>query len=227
MGIIANGCSIFFGGLLGCILKNRLKLNNAILGIAIMLLGSIGVLENIFTVSGKSVVCSDAVVIILMLMFGSMVGEMLRLEEKIKKAEEKSKNETLDAIIAGSIFFGVGGLQISGAITLALSADSSNLFLKSMIDFPFALTLGATYGFAVSFSCIPVMLVQVFIALCAYFLGAVFNDEIIRQICALGYIILFFFGFNLMASEERKIQTLNMLPSIFLLILYHIGKGLF
>lgn len=223
MGILVNGGSIFIGGLLGCVLRRRIKLNHtATLAVCIMLLSSVGVLENVLAVSGEGVKGEYLILLILALLVGSLIGQALRLEERLQSVSVGHVDAPVGALVMSSIFFGVGGLQISGSVLLAMEADSSQLLLKSVLDFPFALSFGAAYGLIVSASCIPVMLMQLAIALLVHLTGAVFDHAAVRQICALGYLILFLFGFNLLAGEKYKIQTTNLLPSILLLLLYHI-----
>ena len=160
------------------------------------------------------------IIVVLALFIGSFIGEKLRLEKRVQRVGRGERGTALSAFLTGSVFFGIGGLQLSGAIALALNADSSQLFFKSIVDFPFALTFGAAYGLGISASCIPVMLMQLLIALLAYVARPLFSAEAVRQICAIGYIILFFTGFNLAGSGKYKVNTINMIPAILLIVGY-------
>jgi uncharacterized membrane protein YqgA involved in biofilm formation len=82
--------------------------------------------------------------------------------------------------------------------------------------------LGATYGTIVSLSSFVVVLIQLIIALCAYFLGNFVSEMLIRQLCSLGYLILFFSGFNMLCHTNYKIKNTNILPGILLIIIYNI-----
>ena len=89
-----------------------------------------------------------------------------------------------------------------------------------MIDFPFAIMFGISYGKKTAFSAIPVAIIQILIAALAMVFGQFLDASVIRQLCAMGYIILFFSGLNLM--NKTKINNVNMILGIFMILLYHI-----
>ena len=82
--------------------------------------------------------------------------------------------------------------------------------------------LGATYGKKVSLSAIVVVLVQIAVAVPAYWCGNFLSENLLCQLCSMGYLILFFSGFNMICSPEKKIKNINMLPGICLIILCHV-----
>lgn len=222
MGILANTCSIMLGGILGSMFKTRILLKNSnILGISVMIISFVGIIENIFDITEKGLESVDLILVIFALIVGSILGDVLKIEERMN-IPLKSEKTYFNAVITASMFFGIGGLQICGPILMATNHDSSQLFLKSMIDFPFALVFGATYGRAVSFSCIPVAVVQIFIAVIAYLAGPFMNGRMIDQLCAMGYIILFFAGFNLICGEKYKVNTIHMIPAIIMVIVFNL-----
>ena len=216
MGIAVNALSIFLGALFGSILKKHFRVTqNNILGIGIMFISLAGIIENLFTVSHKSLSSDNLFPVVFTLIIGTTLGELMKLDKIIKTSDN-------NAFLTGSVFFGIGGLQISGPMLLAISNDSSQLILKSAVDFPFALALGATCGMGIAVSAFPVAMMQILIAFTTYMASSFINESMVGQICSLGYIILFFTGFNLIVGEKYKVNTLNMLPSIILLIIYNI-----
>lgn len=221
MGILADAVGIVCGGLLGGRLKKGMsRENNCILGIGIMIVSLVGFFENIYRISGESIASENLMIVLFAYLIGSRLGDAMHLEERldqIGRGEEGSRNAFLDAVL----FFGIGGLQICGPVALALHHDNSQLLLKSVIDIPFAIALGSAYGKMVALSAIPVAAIQILIAGAAFACAAIFSNEMVAQLCAMGYIILFFSGFNLVTEGKYKIHNLNMLPGIFLLILYH------
>lgn len=213
MGILINACSIFFGGALGSFFKNRIKIaQSTILGITMMLISLSGIIENLFSISDSKLKSDNLIPVVFSLIIGTTLGELLNLNRF-------SRLESDNAFITGCFFFGIGGLQISGPILLALKCDNSQLIMKSFVDFPFAVALGASLGFGISFSCIPVAILQILIAFIAYFAGSYINADLPNLLSALGYIILFFTGFNFLVKEKYKVATINMLPSFFILII--------
>ena len=222
MGFIVDACSIFLGGIIGGIFKKKLNIkNNPALAIAIMLISFVGLLENILSISDGKIVGEHTVVVSIALVLGYLIGDALKLEDRIyslSRAQNISKNGFIDSVL----FFGIGGLQISGPILYALTGDSFQLVLKGVIDFPFALMMGATYGKKISISAIVVVLGQLIIAAVAYFFGAFISTNLLCQLCSIGYLILFFSGFNMICLPQSKIKNIHIIPGIFLIIIYNV-----
>ena len=222
MGFLVDGLSILVGSILGGFLKKRIAFKNfSAISIAIMLISAVGLLENILSISDGKIVGEHTVIVVIALVLGYTVGDLLKIEDRLyslSKAQDIKKNALIDSVL----FFGIGGLQISGPILYALDGDSFQLILKGVIDFPFALMLGATYGKRVAFSAPIVVSVQLLIAAAAYFLGNFITDSLLCQLCSLGYLILFFSGFNMICSPKNKIKNINIIPGIFLIMIYNI-----
>ena len=227
MGFIVDGCSIALGGLLGGFLQKRVNTKNfSALSIGIMLISVVGLLENILSISDGRIVGEHTVVVTVALIAGFTIGNALKLEERICSLS-KSKHTKHSGLIDSVLFFGIGGLQISGPILYAIEGDSFQLILKGIIDFPFALMLGATYGKKVSLSAFFVVMIQLMIAIPAALLGNFINDNLLCQLCSLGYVILFFSGFNMICPPQGKIQNINIIPGILLIIIYNVLMEVF
>ncbi len=224
MGILADAFAIILGCLLGGVFKNKFSFkNNTTFAIGIMLISVIGLLENILSVSEGDIVGEHTVVVVIALVVGCALGDFLKLEERLGSLT-KSSNGSLNGFIDATLFFGIGGLQISGPILLALEGDSFQLILKAVIDLPFAVMMGATYGKRTMLSALPVALLQAVIAAAAWLAGDFLSGELLRQLCSIGYIILFFTGFNMVCNAQNKIKNINMIPAILLIIAYNIIK---
>ena len=222
MGIIMNFLSITTGSLFGNIFKERIKFKNfTVFGIAIMIISIVGFFENIFDVNGMALKSNDLLVVVFALIIGTILGDAIQLETKINNISSYL-NDSFTAFIDATIFFGVGGMQICGPIMLATVGDNSQLIIKSLIDFPFALMFGISYGKKVLLSSIPVAVVQVIIVLLTILSKTFFDTTVIKQLCAMGYIILFFSGFNLICESKYKINNVNMIIGIFMILIYNV-----
>lgn len=222
VGFIVDGLAISLGGILGGIFKSKVNIkNNFPLALAIMLISAIGLLENMLSVSDGKIVGENTVIVSIALVVGFLIGEGLKLEDRLHSLP-RSDSLSLNGLIDAIIFFGVGGLQISGPILYALKGDSFQLMLKGVVDFPFALMLGATYGKRVSLSSLAVVLIQLIIAGVAYFFMDFLSDSLLSQLCSVGYLILFFSGFNMICPSASKVKNINIIPAIFLIIIYNI-----
>ncbi len=220
MGIALDAASIFIGSIIGSIFKKKACINDfSVLAISIMLISIVGFLENIFNISGMQLTSDALMIVVFSLIAGSMIGEFIHIEDRLSRVSN-GKNMSHNAFVDAMLFFGVGGLQISGSILLGVNGDSGQLLIKSLVDFPFALVFGATYGKITSLSAIPVAIVQIIIAITSRVFGSIFNESLIAQLCSMGYIILFFSGFNLI-SEKNKINNVNMLPGILIVFIYN------
>ena len=222
MGILADTLVIGIGSLLGSKFK-RLKIGYYTIGIAVMIVSLVSFLENMYNIEGMRLSTDNLIVVLFAFIVGSKTGETLNLEERLSNLG-KGDNKSLNAFIDATLFFGIGGMQISGPISLALNHDSDQLYIKSMIDAPFALIFGSTYGKVASFSALPVALAQIAIAGAASVFKSFFDVALTQQICAMGYIILFFSGLNLMSDSKTKISNINMLPGILLIIVFNVIK---
>ena len=222
MGFLVDAGSILLGGVLGGIFHKKINIKNyTALAISIMLISAVGVLENILSIAEGRVVGEHTVIVTVALVGGCAIGDALRIEDRLyslSKTQDLAKNGLIDSIL----FFGIGGLQISGPILYALEGDSFQLMLKGVVDFPFALMLGATYGKKVSLSAFVVVAGQLLIAMSAWALGDFIGEAMLRRLCSLGYLILFFSGFNMISSPKHKIKNINILPGIILIILYNL-----
>lgn len=222
MGFIVSAGAIFLGGILGGIFKKKVDIRDfSALSIGIMLISAIGLLENILAVSDGKIVGKHTIVVSIALILGFFIGNALKLEDRIYRLS-KGQNLTKNGFVDTILFFAIGGLQLSGPILYALEGDNFQLILKGVIDFPFALVFGATYGKKISLTAIVISLIQLIIAGIAFSFGGFLGPDLLSQICALGYLILFFSGFNLICSPEKKIKNINFLPGLFLIIIYNV-----
>lgn len=221
MGILTDAFAILLGGLFGGRWqKSATAGSHHGLGIGIMLVSLVGFLENVYNVREGKIVSEHLLVVLFAFLIGNKVGELIRLEDRLSHVGS-TKSTACNAFLDATLFFGVGGLQISGPLLLALHGDSTQLFIKSIVDLPFAVAFGAAYGRIVALSALPVAGMQGLIALIACAFSAFFSDELTAQLCAMGYLILFFSGFNLMTDGKYKVSNTNMLPGILLILLFH------
>lgn len=222
MGIAVNALTIITGSVFGSIFNKHIILKNfTVFSIAIMIISIVGFFENVFDINGMMLKSNDVLVIVFALIIGTILGDVIDLEAKIADLSSVA-NDSFTSFIDSTIFFSVGGMQICGPILLATVGDNSQLILKSIIDFPFALMFGVSYGKKVLLSSIPVALGQVIIFLLTILTKTFFDTTIIKQLCAMGYIILFFSGFNLICESKYKINNVNMIIGIFIILIYNV-----
>lgn len=228
-GTLVNCVAVIIGGLIGLLLKKGIKPRyaegiNKSLGVAVLIIGLNGVISNMFTVENGSLKSSGELLLIVFLVIGTLIGEILKLDDRFnsfcKKIDSKFKDGGFaSGFINGTILFCVGAMSIIGSLNDGLTGDSSVLFVKSALDFVNAVIFGATLGFGVIFVCVPMLIYQGGISLLAGSLGGILQGELLTHICMVGYAIIVAIGFNFFL--EKKFKTLNMVPALLLPLVYH------
>lgn len=228
-GTLVNAAGIVIGGLIGTLLKKGIKDSyaasiNKALGLAVLVIGINGIISNMITVENGKLSSSGELLLVVFLVIGTFAGELLKLDERFsrfcKGIESKFNTEGFSAgFVNGTALFCIGAMAIVGSINDGLRGDSSVLFVKSALDFVSAIIFGSTLGWGVIFSAIPVLLYQGGISLLAGALSGVLQGELLVQICSVGYAIIMAIGFNFLLKE--KFRTLNMLPALFLPVVYY------
>lgn len=228
-GTLVNCAAVIIGGLIGLLLKKGIKESytvgiNKSLGLAVLVIGINGVIANMFTVENGKLSSSGELLLIVFLVIGTLIGELIKLDDRFNrfcgKVDAKFKNGGFaGGFINGTILFCVGAMSIIGSINDGLTGDSSVLLVKSALDFVNAVIFGATLGFGVIFTCIPMLIYQGGISLLAGTLSGILQGELLEQVCMVGYAIIMAIGFNFFL--EKKFKTLNMVPAIILPVVYH------
>ncbi|MGN0547504.1 MAG: DUF554 domain-containing protein [Acutalibacteraceae bacterium] len=228
-GTLVNCAAVIAGGSIGLIFKKVIKDSytesvNKSLGLAILIIGLNGVISNMFSVADGKISSSGELLLVVYLVIGTLFGEMLKLEQRFNgfctRIESKFKaGGFASGFVNGTVLFCVGAMAIIGSINDGLRGDSSVLFVKSALDFTTAIIFGATLGFGVIFTFIPLLIYQGGITLLAGSLSGILQGDVLTQLCAVGYSIIMAIGINFIF--DKKFKTLNMLPSIFLPVVYH------
>ena len=228
-GTLVNCAAVVAGGSIGILLKKGIKESytesiNKSLGLAIFIIGLNGVITNMFKSENGSLKSSGELLLVIFLILGTLLGELLRLDDRFTKFsnrfESKFKNGGFaSGFISGTLLFNIGAMAIIGSINDGLSGDSSVLFVKSALDFTTSIIIGATLGFGVIFSAITILIYQGGITLLAGTLSGLLQGELLEQVCMVGYAIIVAIGLNFLLT--KKFKTLNMVPSIFLPVAYH------
>lgn len=228
-GTLVNCAAVIAGGAIGLMLKKGIKESytesvNKALGLAVLIIGANGVISNMFKVENGTLSSSGELLLVAFLVIGTLIGELTRLDDHFnglcKRIDGRFKSGGFaSGFVNGTILFCVGAMAIIGSINDGLTGDSSVLFVKSALDFTAAIIFGATLGFGVIFSFIPLLVYQGSITLLAGSLSGILQGELLEQICMVGYAIIMAIGFNFLLT--KKFKTLNMLPAILLPVAYH------
>ena len=220
IGTIANALAIIVGGIIGLLFKNIIpeKISEALLKVIGLAVIAIGI--NLM-LSGE-----NFTLLIISLVIGTIKGEIIDIEGKLEKfgafIESKMKNKESNValgFVACTLVYCVGSMAIVGSIQSGLTGNHEILFSKAVIDGITAVTFAATMGVGVVFSGISVLVYQGTITMLASIMQSLLNPLVVSEMTAIGGVIIMGIGLNFLI--ENRMRVGNMLPSIFIPIIYY------
>ncbi len=226
LGTIVNCLTIIAGSVVGIGFKNKIpeKYNQTVMqaiGLAVILVGIKGALG-----------CNDLLIIIISLAIGSLMGEMIGIEnylEKLGKFLEtrlsKSANGFSAGFVTATLLYCVGSMAIVGSLESGLTGNHDTLFAKAALDGIVSILLSSSLGIGVLFSAVPVLIYQGAITLLAGVVKPMLTPAVIGQMSAIGGLLIVGIGLNMI--REKKLKVGNMLPAIFIPLIYFAIKNLF
>lgn len=237
MGTLINAALIVLGGIIGLVFKKAVSKEmefsiHKATGVAVLIIGICGVLSSMLkTKTDGSISSSGELILVVSLALGTFIGELLKLETRLNRGckwiESKLKMSNFAAgFITSAMIYCVGAMAIVGAINDGLLGDSSTLVTKGIIDGITSVVLAASLGYGVLFSAIPVVIYQGAMTLLAGLLDEVLAGQLLSNICMVGYALVMCIGINFLSDGDKKIKTVNMLPSLLVPIGYEILKNI-
>ncbi len=226
LGTIVNSLTIIGGSLVGLLFKKGIpeKYNHTIMqamGLCVLLIGVKGALG-----------CNDLLIIIISCAVGSLIGERIGIEnllERIGNFLQKKISNTGTGFSAGfvtaSLMYCVGSMAIVGSLESGLTGNHATLFAKATIDGIVSVILSSSLGIGVLFSSVSVLLYQGSITLLAGLLKPLLIPAVVSQMSATGGILIVGLGLNMI--REKKIKVGNMLPAVFIPLIYYFILTLF
>ncbi len=235
MGTLINVGAIIIASLLGIVLKKGLpeKIQKSVmlvLGLGLTALSLGWFLKDFLVINENGISTHSDLLIIVSLVIGVLIGEWIDIDLRLNRwAENIEKKYNLPPLakgfIAATLIFCVGAMAIVGSIQDGLNGDITILVIKSALDFVTAMILASILGIGVIFSAVSVLVYQGAITLLAASASSFLSTEMIQAVSMVGNILLIAIGINFM--ELRKIKVANMLPAIFIPIIYYLIISLF
>ncbi len=223
LGTIVNTVSIIVGSLIGLSFKGKIpeKYSQTIMhgiGLAVVLIGI------------KTALNTDAIlIVILSFVIGSIIGELIRIEDRLDQfgnwiGKKFSKNSAgiSKGFVTASLLYCVGAMAIIGSMESGLTGNHQTLFAKSILDGIGSVIFASTLGIGVIFSAVSVFIYQGIITLTASSIKPFLLPEVVSQMSAVGGLLIFAIGLGLL--EIKKIKIGNMLPAIFVPLVYQVIK---
>lgn len=240
MGALINFGTIIIGGILGVLLKKRVKTELTdllinVMGICLIFVAIIGIIPTMIKVNDDNSLETSGVLLLIISMFiGAVCGYLLKINDNLDKfgnwVERKFKLKSFSTgFVPGTLFFCIGAMAIVGSIEEGVYGKYDVLLSKSVIDFVTALALAATLGYGVIFSSIPILIYEGILTLCAKGLESSLNNvlgqNILNGVCMVGYAIILAIAFNMMGI--KKIKSGDLVPAMLVPIIYYLILSLF
>jgi len=181
----------------------------------------------------KTALNTDAILIVIIsFVIGSIIGELIRIEDRLDQfgdwiGKKISKNSTgiSKGFVTASLLYCVGAMAIIGSMESGLTGNHQTLFAKSILDGIGSVIFASTLGIGVIFSAVSVFIYQGIITLTASSIKPFLLPEVVSQMSAVGGLLIFAIGLGLL--EIKKIKIGNMLPAIFVPLVYQVIKNMY
>ena len=161
---IINVITVIIGGTIGTLFGNKIKPEFS-RGI-IIVMGFITACIGVQSAAGTK----SFLVVVLSLAVGTMIGMLLKLDDRINGAGDWAKQKLAktplgkgpfgDALITCFMLFCVGSMTILGSIHAGLDHDYSILLTKSIMDLISSMAFASALGAGVIFAAVPLFLFQ-------------------------------------------------------------------
>lgn len=213
MGTVVNAAAIVAGGLLGSFVVPRVPdpVRQSImqaLGLGVILIGLQMAQET-----------RELLLALLSLAIGAAAGEAARLDDRLHGAATRmariagqGRSGFAEAFVNTTLLFCVGAMAITGALQDGLTGNAGTLYAKAVLDGTSAAVFASTMGPGVVLSAVPVLLYQGAITLGAGLLSRVLTPEMIREIGAVGGLLVLGLGLNM--TGAARLRVANILPAM-------------
>ena len=237
LGTTINTTAIVVGGIIGNFTGKLFKqeqqssLEKAC-GISVMFIAIAGAMQGMMHIDAGTIVSDKSMLVVLCLAIGTIVGELIGIENGFEKFGEWLKKKTgnsgdkqfVEAFVTASLTVCIGAMAIVGAIQDGILGDYSTLAVKSILDCIIIAVMTSSLGKGCAFSAIPVLAFEGSITLLAKLVSPIMTDMAMAYISLIGSILIFCVGVNLVWG--KTIRVANMLPAvIFAIIAAYIPWG--
>ncbi|NMC15413.1 MAG: DUF554 domain-containing protein [Chloroflexi bacterium] len=230
LGTFINVAAILIGGFIGLTVGHKIPLKFRQTIVSGMGLFTLAYGVYLFTETQNMLIPLGALIL------GTIVGEWLRLEERLEnlgailqaKFSPAESSASADAqrfivgFVTASLMFCIGPMAILGSIQDGLSGNYQMLAIKSLLDGLTSVAFASSLGAGVLFSALPVLVYQGGISLLARALGQGFDASVVAEMSAVGGVVLTGIAISYLL-EIKKIRTGSFLPALVFAVLIVLG----
>lgn len=229
LGTIINTVAIILGGIIGLLFGKLLQQRHQetlskTCGIAVLFIGIAGALEGMLKIEGSGLVSVNAMLVVICLSVGALIGELLNIEGaferfgawlKVKTGNAKDKL-FIEGFVTASLTVCIGAMAIVGAIEDGINGDYTILATKAVLDLIIIMVMTCSLGKGCIFSALPVAVLQGSVTVLARLIRPLMTQAALGNLSMLGSILIFCVGVNLVWG--KTIRVANLLPSILLAV---------
>ncbi len=235
-GTLLNTAAVVAGGVVGHFTGRFFKQKqqdsiSIVCGVSVLFIAIAGAMEGMLqiTTSGKggeaAITSGRSMFIVLCLAIGTIIGEILQIEEGFERFGTWLKFKTgnakdarfVDAFVTCSLTVCIGAMAIVGSIQDGVLGDYSTLAVKSVLDFIIVAVMTSAMGKGSAFAAIPIFVFEGSVTLLARLIAPLMTEEAIANLSLVGSILIFCVGINLVWG--KKVRVANMMPAIVLAVL--------
>ena len=230
LGTLINTGAIVAGGLIGLFAgklfreEQQASIGKAC-GVSTMFIAIAGAMSGMLKIENGALTSGRAMLVVLCLALGTVLGELLGIENAFERFGEWLKQRTgnegdggfVNAFVTASLTVSIGAMAIVGSIQDGVMGDWSTLAVKAVLDFIIVLVMASSMGKGCAFSAIPVFVFEGGMTLLARLIAPVMTEAAIGNLSLIGSVLIFCVGVNLVWG--RKLRVANMLPAVLLAVL--------
>jgi uncharacterized membrane protein YqgA involved in biofilm formation len=215
LGTLINTATVLIGGMVGIAMGDKIPDRIRIIVVQVIGMVTIGLGLN------DLLKTHNMVFPLLGMVFGAVIGELLRIEDRLEGigevirkrfAKRQDPGPFISGFVTATLLFCIGPLTILGAIQDASGATSQLYIIKGTLDGFMSVIFGAIHGVGVLFSAVSVFVVQGTLTLFGTQLDSLLNDRMRIELFATGGLAVMAIGLNLL--DIKKIRLGSLLPGL-------------
>jgi uncharacterized membrane protein YqgA involved in biofilm formation len=215
LGTLINTATVLIGGTVGIAMGDRIPDRVRLIVVQVIGMVTIGLgLSDLLKTH-------NMVFPLLGMVFGAVIGEVLRIEDRLEGigevirkrfAKRQDPGPFISGFVTATLLFCIGPLTILGAIQDASGETPQLYIIKGTLDGFMSVIFGAIHGVGVLFSAVSVFVVQGTLTLFGTQLDSLLNDRMRIELFATGGLAVMAIGLNLL--DIKKIRLGSLLPGL-------------
>lgn len=225
LGTCINTAAVVAGGVIGhftgrLIGEEQQAAINKACGVSVLFIAIAGAMEGMLALDGGALVSGRSMLVVLCLAAGTVVGELLGIEDAFERFGEWLKAKTgnsgdagfVNAFVTASLTVCIGAMAIVGAIQDGILGDYTTLAVKSVLDLIIIAVMTSSMGKGCAFSAIPIFVLEGGVTVLARLVEPLMTPATISSLSLVGSVLIFCVGVNLVWGKTLRVA--NMLPAV-------------